>query len=95
MALAVTTFPLATVYMMRQSLGAAADAASLAAADVAVGIGPGYPCAAAATAASANGALLTDCRLDGLVATVVVSATVLGFTLVARATAGPPSGVVD
>jgi secretion/DNA translocation related TadE-like protein len=94
-ALGTTMFPLSTVYLARQSLSAAADAAALAAADVAVGITSGYPCDAAAAAASANGARLSECRLDGLVATVTASASILGFALTARATAGPPSGVVD
>jgi secretion/DNA translocation related TadE-like protein len=87
--------PLSTVYLARESLSAAADAAALAAADAAVGITPGYPCEAARAAATANGGQLTGCDLDGLVATVTVTGSILGFTLTARATAGPPSGVVD
>jgi secretion/DNA translocation related TadE-like protein len=74
----------------RQRVVAAADAAALAAADTALGIHPGVPCHVAADVASAYGATLARCALDGLVATVTVSAQVAGVTVAASARAGPP-----
>ena len=87
LALATTTFGAALA--ARQRVVAAADSAALAAADTLVGIRPGYPCANAAKVASANRVGLGDCRLDGLVVTVSVSATVAGFPVSAWSTAGP------
>jgi secretion/DNA translocation related TadE-like protein len=74
----------------RQGVTGAADAAALAAADVAVGILPGLPCEAAAEVARANGAALGGCAADGLIVTVTVSRTLLGIPVTATATAGPP-----
>ena len=68
----------------------AADAAALAAADVAIGIVPGVPCEAASTAAVLNGARLSECVLSGAVATVTAESSVLGVPVRARARAGPP-----
>lgn len=68
----------------------AADAAALAAADTAVGIVPGVPCANAALTAAANGATLTTCRVEGLVVTVSVSRASGHVKATASATAGPP-----
>lgn len=68
----------------------AADAAALAAADVAVGIVPGIPCERAAAVATANGVSIDSCDADGLIVTVAVSTTVLGIPVRAVATAGPP-----
>ena len=44
----------------------------------------------AADAAALNGASVTDCRVEGLVATVAVQREYVGFMLSARARAGPP-----
>ena len=75
-----------------RSVEAAADAAALAAADTAVGLVPGYPCERAAEIAEANGASLVACETDGLVITVAVGRTLLGFAVTAAATAGPAEG---
>ena len=90
--LAVTLLlvPLYTVLTVRARVEGAADAAALAAADVAIGIAPGIPCAVAADIAEANGARLTECQADGVIVTVRVSITVLGFPVRSAATAGPP-----
>lgn len=82
--------PLARVLVLRAELDGAADAAALAAADVARGIFGGVPCVMAASVARENGALVTDCRVDGVIVTVRVSDVVLGFSVSATATAGPP-----
>lgn len=82
--------PVYAALATRQAVAGAADAAALAAADVAVGIHPGYPCEAAERVATANGASLLDCELDGLMASVTVGRGILGIPVTARATAGPP-----
>lgn len=88
--LTAMTLPLASAFAQRHAIAAAADAAALAAADVAAGVAPGYPCAVARRVAESNGAGLSSCEVDGLVATVSASASVLGLTVTMRATAGPP-----
>jgi secretion/DNA translocation related TadE-like protein len=87
--------PLYIGMSVRQSVISAADAAALAAADVAVGILPGIPCEIAATVATANGAVLTACVLDGLVVTVSTQRDFLGLALRADATAGPPESSMN
>jgi secretion/DNA translocation related TadE-like protein len=82
--------PLFLALSVRQAVAGAADAAALAAADTASGLLPGYPCESAARVSAANGFTLTDCGLDGLVATVRVGASVLGIPLSVAASAGPP-----
>lgn len=79
----------------RHSVTAAADAAALAAADVASGLVPGYPCEMAAHVAAANRASVALCTVDGLVATVVVSRGILGLTIEESATAGPAGSRAD
>jgi secretion/DNA translocation related TadE-like protein len=88
--LAATALPLFAVLSVRSSVAGAADAAALAAADVRVGVTGGFPCDVAGEVASANGARLTACVVDGYIATVSVERSVLGFAVSARATAGPP-----
>jgi len=83
--------PLYSVLVTKQSLAGAADAAALAAADVRSGLEPGEPCAVAARVAAANGAELSRCSVDGLVVTVVATASVAGFAVDVAATAGPPA----
>ena len=83
--------PISTVLAAQQRVAGAADAAALAAADVAVGIRSGSPCPVAATVAAANASRLDGCLIDGTTATVRVTATVLGFAVSARATAGRPT----
>jgi secretion/DNA translocation related TadE-like protein len=82
--------PLYSVLATKQALAGAADAAALAAADVRVGLEPGQPCAVAARVVAANTGRLSSCAVDGLVVTVVVSASVGRFAVGVAATAGPP-----
>ncbi|KRC52110.1 hypothetical protein ASE16_03405 [Leifsonia sp. Root227] len=80
----------AGAYGARRVSGAAADGAALAAADVASGLRPGSPCQEAERVASANGARLVSCELDGVIAVVLTSVTYLGLPARAAARAGPP-----
>lgn len=82
--------PLCRVLVIRTELGGAADASALAAADVTRGISPGVSCVIAASVATANGAYLDECVVDGAIVTVRVSAVVGAFSVTAAATAGPP-----
>jgi secretion/DNA translocation related TadE-like protein len=91
-AVSLTLIPLSSVLVAKQRVQSAADASALAAADVAAGAAPGEPCVVAASVASGNGATLSKCVLDGLVATVRVRDTALGMTVSGTATAGPPPG---
>lgn len=77
-----------------QRTAGAADAAALAAADAASGAvpSPDGPCALSARVAEAAGATLTDCVIQGFVATVEVQAAYAGLAAVSRARAGPPEG---
>lgn len=77
-----------------QRVAGAADAAALAAADASSGavVTAEEPCALAARVAAASGASLTDCAIEGFVATVQVQAAYAGLTAVSRARAGPPEG---
>ena len=92
--LAVTMIPLGGAFVASQGAANAADAAALAAADVASGLIPGVACEAAARAASVNGAALAGCELKGAVAQVSVTLdwSALGWAMSssARARAGPP-----
>jgi secretion/DNA translocation related TadE-like protein len=74
----------------RQRVIAAADAGALAAADTALGIHPGVPCAEAARVVAAHDATLATCEVEGVVVTVSVSARVAGVFVTAQARAGPP-----
>jgi secretion/DNA translocation related TadE-like protein len=69
----------------------AADAAAVAAADVARGIVPGSPCEQAGVVAAANGSVLSGCIIDGVVATVTVQAGSAALSAAVTATAGPPA----
>lgn len=68
----------------------AADAAALAAADAAAGAVIGTPCELAGLVAEASGASVRTCDVEGLIATVTVSAPFGMLTAVASARAGPP-----
>ncbi len=81
--------PLCAALVVRVSVAGAADAAALAAADVAIGIVPGNPCAMAASVTTANRAELRECLADGVIVTVRVSAMIFGFPVSSTATAGP------
>lgn len=89
-AIALVVVPLYMGLSARAAVSGAADAAALAAADTAAGISPGDPCSIASAVAAANRSKLGACQVDGLVITVVTSATFLGLPLRASATAGPP-----
>lgn len=88
--LSALSVPLFSVLAVKRVTSGAADAAALAAADAAVGRATGVPCLVAARIAEANGTALAACQPDGLVVTVRVEATALGFTVGATASAGPP-----
>ena len=77
-----------------QRVAGAADAAALAAADAASGaiVAADEPCALAARVAAASGTTLTECAVDGFVASVQVNAAYAGLAAVSRARAGPPEG---
>jgi len=85
--------PLCSALIVRSRVVGAADASALAAADVAVGIVPGIPCAVAASLATANRARLQECQVDGVIVTVRVSTEIFGFPVAATATAGPADAV--
>ena len=87
--LAAVVVPLYAVLAARSATASAADSAALAAADARVGAVTGYPCERAAEVAAANGATMTSCTVDGLVATVTVQRQLAGFTIRQTATAGP------
>lgn len=90
--LVVTTF---SVLALQQSVHNAADAAALAAADTASGAIAGYPCAAAEQTATLNGAMVTSCAVDGLIADISVERATGPFMLRSRARAGPPSEQIE
>jgi secretion/DNA translocation related TadE-like protein len=81
--------PLCAALVARATVTGAADAAALAAADVAIGIAPGSPCSTAASVAEANRTQMRECRTDGVIVTVRVSAAIFGLPVSATATAGP------
>ena len=86
---AAVVVPLYAVLAARSATASAADSAALAAADARVGAVTGYPCERAAEVAAANGATMTSCTVDGLVATITVQRQLAGFTIRQTATAGP------
>ncbi len=94
-ALTLMVAPLYMGYSARRSISGAADAAALAAADTAVGIVPGIPCDAAAAVATANGASIVSCTLDGMIVTVTAETSVMGISVTATATAGPADSAVN
>jgi len=89
--LLLASAPLYRGLALKARAATAADAAALAAADVAIGIVPGVACDSAASVAAANGATLEGCALDGLVSTVEVTVSAGGLTATAAASAGPPT----
>jgi len=86
----VAVLALGAASVLRQRVIGAADAAALAAADAASGATAGVPCGLAERVAAANRTALTRCVLDGLVATVTVTASFGPVPFSARSTAGPP-----
>jgi secretion/DNA translocation related TadE-like protein len=80
----------ASAAVFGQRLAGAADAAALAAADAASGAVIGVPCESADAVARSAGAELSTCEVDGLTATVTLSAKFTQLPATARARAGPP-----
>ncbi len=74
----------------RHRAGIAADAAALAAAEVAVGRAGGEPCAQARLVARANGAGLGECTVVGVVVQVTAVVPYAGRQAEVAARAGPP-----
>jgi secretion/DNA translocation related TadE-like protein len=87
---ALAALTLGSALVVRQRVIDAADASALAAADTASGALAGDPCPTAQRVAWANGAVLSACRIDGLIATVEASARFGLIPVTARARAGPP-----
>ncbi len=73
-----------------ERLAGIADAAALAAADAASGAVSGVPCDEAARVAEVGEAILRECDVEGLVATVTVGGAYGGISFDARSRAGPP-----
>ena len=88
--LALAAVGMGAALAARQRVVAAADAGALAAADTALGIHPGIPCAVAAEVVAAHDATLVSCEVDGVTATVEARATIIGVGVSIRARAGPP-----
>jgi secretion/DNA translocation related TadE-like protein len=83
------TAPLYIGTIAKHRAAAAADSAALAAADIASGLIPGYPCAAAEQLSIHNGAELIDCSVSGLIVTVTVRVDSGVGKVKLRAKAGP------
>jgi secretion/DNA translocation related TadE-like protein len=86
----VAVLGMGSAFAVRQRVSGAADAAALAAADVASGALPGIPCGVADEVARTNRTELAACTVDGLVVTVQVIAQAGVIPVSARARAGPP-----
>lgn len=89
-ALTALILPVSTALGSKAQLAADADAAALAAADIASGAVAGYPCDGAAEAARLGGSELVDCRVDGLISTVTVARVIWGIGVSVTVRAGPP-----
>lgn len=87
---ALAVLALGTALTARQRLVAAADAASLAAADTLLGAVAGDPCDRAREVAAAHRVTVADCSLAGAEARITVTTTVLGLPATAESRAGPP-----
>ncbi|CAM5501672.1 Secretion/DNA translocation related TadE-like protein OS=Leifsonia shinshuensis OX=150026 GN=HNR13_003456 PE=4 SV=1 [Leifsonia shinshuensis] len=74
----------------RQRAAVAADAAALAAADIAVGRRGGDPCSQAEAVARADGAVIRACVIAGVIVTVEAAVPYHGWEASASARAGPP-----
>lgn len=88
--LALACVPLYSALIERQRIAGAADAAALAAADVAIGREPGVPCVVATQIAVANRTALERCVVDGVIVTVRLASSAAIVPVTATATAGPP-----
>lgn len=83
-------FTAASAASTARQLGHAADAAALAAADVALGWAPGAPCAVAEKLTETHGVELSRCDVDGLEVRVTAQSRLLGVVVERSARAGPP-----
>lgn len=88
LAVGVAAAGAASARMVR--VGGAADAAALAAADAATGAISGVPCERAGEVGALVHAVVRSCTVEGVVATVTVTAPFGPFEATARARAGPP-----
>ncbi len=90
MLLALLVVGAGTASIAQARAAAAADAAVLAAADALSGFADGSACALAQAVATASGARLVDCAVDGLEARVTVAVPVGHLHASVTALAGPP-----
>lgn len=79
-----------TAAIAQARAASAADAAALAAADALSGFADGSPCGLAQAVATGSGARLSECRIDGLDATVTTTVPVGPWRASVTARAGPP-----
>ena len=79
-----------TAAIAQARAASAADAAALAAADALAGYADGSPCGLAQAVASASGATLRACAIDGLEARVTATVPVGPLHASVSARAGPP-----
>lgn len=79
-----------TAAIAQARAASAADAAALAAADALSGFADGSPCGLAQAVATASGAQLGQCRIDGLDVTVTATIPVGPLRASVTARAGPP-----
>ncbi|WP_082468253.1 Rv3654c family TadE-like protein [Leifsonia sp. Leaf264] len=91
-AVSMVTASVLGLLVVRQRVTAAADAAALAAADIAMGAVAGTVCDAAARVAEANAAVLEQCGVDGEEVIVQVSGDWMGVVVRTRSRAGPAPG---
>lgn len=89
-AVAALVLPMAVLLDARHRAAAAADAAALAAADVAVGAAPGEPCSTAERIAAEADARITRCTVREATVRIETSVDALGIAIPAAAVAGPP-----
>ena len=90
MLLALLVVGAGTAAIAQARAASAADAAALAAADALSGFADGSPCALAQAVATASGAQLGECVLDGLDARVTATVPVGSLRASVTVTAGPP-----
>lgn len=87
--LTIILIPLLGSFVLQQRAQGVADLAALAAADVASGRLPGFPCVLAESLVTRADFLLSECRTDELISRVIVRVSFGPFEVTARARAGP------
>ncbi len=90
LAACILVAPFGAVLVAQSRARGAADAAALAAADVAIGLRTGSPCTVAGEVAAIGGATVAECAVDGVIVTVRVTVPAARWPIAATATAGPP-----